>query len=59
MPSAAEPQAPSPESVLEALTQQRLLDLSRTFGIGLRSGRETKALNADALLAALKQYALR
>lgn len=40
---------PSPESVLEALTEERLRDLSRTFGIGLRSGRETKALMATRI----------
>ena len=34
---------PTPQSALEPLTQQRLLDLSRTFRIGLRSGRETNA----------------
>lgn len=42
-------QIPTPETVLEALTQERLLDLSRTFGIGLRSSRETKGVVASRL----------
>ncbi len=49
MTSVAASQSPTPESVLEALTQERLLDLSRTFGIGLRGGRETKAKMASRL----------
>ncbi len=40
---------PTPQSVLETLTQERLLDLSRTFGIGLHRGRETKARMASRL----------
>lgn len=40
---------PTPQSVLEVLNQERLLDLSRSFGIGLRSGRETKARMAAHL----------
>lgn len=40
---------PTPQSVLEVLTQERLLDLSRAFGVGLRSGRETKARMASRL----------
>ncbi len=47
--ASTEQQTPTPESVLDALTQERLLDLSRTFGIGLRSGRETKANMASRL----------
>ncbi len=46
MPS-ADPQTPTPASVLEVLAQQRLLDISRTFGIGLQGGRETKSRMAD------------
>jgi Helicase conserved C-terminal domain/SNF2-related domain len=38
--------APTPASVLQVLTQERLLDLSRAFGIGLQAGRETKAAMA-------------
>lgn len=37
------PEEPTPTSVLETLTQERLLDVSRTFGIGIQGGRETKA----------------
>ena len=40
---------PTADSVLEALTQERLLDLSRAFGIGLRSGREAKGRMAGRL----------
>jgi len=40
---------PTPQTVLEVLNQERLLDLSRNFGIGLRSGRETKARMAAHL----------
>ena len=47
--TATETQAPSPESVLQALTEERLRDLSRTFGIGLRSGRELKARMASRI----------
>ncbi|WP_428263666.1 DISARM system SNF2-like helicase DrmD [Haliangium sp.] len=36
-------QPPTPETVLAALTQERLLDLSRVFGLGLRSGRDISA----------------
>ena len=47
MPSSQQ-QSPTPETVLEALTQGRLMDLlmdlRRTFGIGLHSGREAKGL---------------
>ncbi|HET6612248.1 MAG TPA: hypothetical protein VFG83_09675, partial [Kofleriaceae bacterium] len=39
--------------MLETLTEQRLRDLSRTFGIGLRSGRETKARMAALIGAQL------
>ena len=42
-------QIPTSESVLSTLTQERLLDLSRVFGIGLRSGRETKSAMASRM----------
>ncbi len=40
---------PTTTTVLEALTQERLLDLSRVFGIGIRSSRETKAAMASKM----------
>ncbi|MCG8556097.1 MAG: DISARM system SNF2-like helicase DrmD [Proteobacteria bacterium] len=40
---------PTPQTVLEALNQERLLDLSRSFGIGLQSGRQTKGRMAAHL----------
>ncbi len=40
---------PTPQSVLEVLSQERLLDLSRAFGIGLQRGRESKARMIDRL----------
>ncbi len=40
---------PTPETVLAALSQERLLDLSRTFGIGLKGKRETRALMASRI----------
>lgn len=42
-------QPPNPTSVLEALTAERLLDVSRTFGIHVEGGKETKARMADRL----------
>ena len=45
----AEGSAPSSESVLVNLTQQRILDLGRKFGIGLRGGRDTKKNMAATL----------
>jgi hypothetical protein len=49
MTTVAQTPALTSASVLDALTQERLLDLSRTFGIGLRGGRETKARMASRL----------
>ncbi len=40
---------PTADSVLEALTQERLLDLSRAFGIGVRSGPDAKGRVAGRL----------
>ncbi|HJL01311.1 MAG TPA: DISARM system SNF2-like helicase DrmD [Polyangiaceae bacterium LLY-WYZ-15_(1-7)] len=47
--SSAEPQSPNPSSVLEALAGERLLDISRTFGIQVEGGRETKARMAERI----------
>ncbi|MDH3728664.1 MAG: DEAD/DEAH box helicase, partial [Myxococcales bacterium] len=40
---------PTPTSVLEVLTQERLFDVGRAFGIGLRTGKDTKAQLASQL----------
>lgn len=40
---------PTPLSVLEPLTQERLLDLSRVFGVGVRGGGASKADVADKM----------
>ena len=47
--STAEPKSPSPSSVLDALTAERLLDISRTFGIRVEGGRETKGRMAERI----------
>lgn len=44
-----QPQTPTTATVLDALTRERLFDLGRVFGAGLRSSRQTKAAVAKSL----------
>ena len=49
---------PKLASVLNALSKERLLDLGRVFGLGLREQRDTRAALAATLAGALREERL-
>lgn len=55
LPAATEPNAPTAQSVLQALPLPRLLDLCRVFGYGFRGPKEAKAEIIQRLAEQLNQ----